>query len=56
MYVDDNEVVNSPVQAGAQAVACYYEPSPLEGAPVGEYRIVIEDGTTLYAEGTFTVQ
>ena len=56
VYIDDTEVVNSPIEAGAQAVACYYEPTPLEGAPAGEYRIIIDDSAGIFAEGTFTVQ
>ena len=55
-YLDGQEVLNSPISAGAQAVACYYEPEPLVGAPVGSYRIVIQDDTGTLAEGRFTVR
>lgn len=56
VYADGEEVVNSPLEAGVQAVACYYEPDPLVGAPTGTYRIVIEDAAGTLAEGSFTVR
>jgi len=56
VYTAGQEVINAPIQAGTRAVACYYEPEPLVGAPVGTYQIVIDDATGTLAEGTFTVQ
>jgi hypothetical protein len=56
VYVDGEEVVDSPFDAGVRAVACYYEPAPLVGAPPGSYRIVIDDASGTLAEGSFTVQ
>ena len=56
VYSGGQEVVNTPIEAGSRAVACYYEPDPLVGAPAGIYRIVIDDPSGTLAEGTFTVQ
>ncbi|HEX5012959.1 MAG TPA: hypothetical protein VFV72_02280 [Candidatus Limnocylindrales bacterium] len=56
VYSAGQEVINAPIQAGARAVACYYEPEPLVGAPAGTYQIVIDDATGTLAEGIFTVQ
>jgi hypothetical protein len=56
VYSGGQEIVDESIEAGVRAVACYYEPEPLVGAPVGAYRIVIDDAGGTLAEGTFTVE
>jgi hypothetical protein len=52
---DGTELVAAPLEAGNQAVACYYELDPLT-LPAASYRLVIEDDLGLLAEGSFTVE
>jgi hypothetical protein len=52
---DGTELVAAPLEAGNQAVACYYELDPLN-LPAASYRLVIEDDLGLLAEGSFSVE
>jgi hypothetical protein len=56
VYKSGQEVGTAPIETGGRAVACYYEPEPLVGAPSGIYLLRIEDAGGTLAEGGFTVR